>query len=176
MRTAIAALLVFVTFGFLGVAGYVGWQYISEVGPDAQRIEEASQRVEAAVAPEVLPDVRRVVADTHETLNQEIAFGRLEGLDYDEFEETVVEPVIALLEDVLADVDDAALTRDLETVIELLRIGTARQDPEALQFAHRVLHDLDYFAFNPESNGTYWGATVTLEGEDNPAQQYLADD
>lgn len=175
-RRIVPVLVVLVTLGIIGGGAYVAYSMLMGTGgPEDEDVARASQQVEDAVDDDVIDEVREVIADTHEELNQAFGYGGLEDPDYTEIERETVAPVQGRLADILEEVDDPALERDLESVRRFLEIGIERGDDQALAFAHRVLHDLDYFAFNPNGDGHYWGATITLEGEDNETQTYLSE-
>jgi hypothetical protein len=175
-RRIIPVLVVIVALGIIAGGAYVAYSLLLGAGgPADEDVARASQQVEDAVDEEVIDDVREVIADTHEELNQAFGYGGLEDPDYAEIESETVEPVRGRLADIIEDVDDPALERDLGSVDRFLELGIERGDDQALAFAHRVLHDLDYFAFNPNGDGRYWGATITLEGEENEAQAYLSE-
>jgi hypothetical protein len=172
LRRLAPVLAVLLALATLGVVAYGVWLYTGRGGdpPDEEEVAEAAARVEDAVEPGALDEVRTAIGEIHETLNNRIGYGSLDDVDYGTFGREVAVPARRRLVGVVEQVDDAALRRDLEAVRALLRA-----EPERLKYAHRVLHDLDHFAFNPEnSSKEYWAATVLLEGRDNPAQRYLA--
>lgn len=175
-RRWLPALVMIVAIGLLAGGGYLVWSMLIEAGePDDDEVAEAADRVERSVPADTLEAARGSVGDSHARLNEHLGHGGLDQLDLAAFEADVAAPVRAELTDLAAAVDDPELRTDLETVVALLELGTAQEDLEALRLAHRVLHDLDHFAFNPDGAGRYWGATVTLEGEDNTARRYVRD-
>ncbi|MBW3576306.1 MAG: hypothetical protein KY462_00920 [Actinobacteria bacterium] len=177
-RRRLAALAaVLAALAALAALAYGGWRLVRDTlePPDRQRIEQAAERVQAAVPRDELDAVRGAVARAHQQLNADLGYGAIGSLDHGNFRRQTAGPIAGQLREVAIRVDDPAISRDLETVATLLQIGAERGDPEALQLAHRVVHDLDHFAFNPDpGQREYWGATVTLEGGDNPAQRYVA--
>lgn len=176
IRGAIAAAVALLTVGALVGGGYLAWTLLTDIAePDEDEVAEAADRVERALPAADREEAREAVARGHDQLNEHLAYGGIERLDIAAFEERVGAPMREELAAIAAAVDDTELRTDLEAVVALLEFGAQRDDPEALKLAHRVLHDLDYFAFNPDAEGRYWGATVMLEGEDNPAQAYLSD-
>jgi hypothetical protein len=58
---------------------------------------------------------------------------------------------------------------DMATLIQLAWIAKEKHDPEALKFMHRILHDLDLYAFPGEETiaGDFWGVTNTVPAKDN---------
>lgn len=60
------------------------------------------------------------------------------------------------------------LQLDMNTLIDLANIAREKHDPDALRFMHRILHDLDLYAFpNKETvQRDYWGVTNTVPSED----------
>ncbi|GLX71535.1 hypothetical protein [Paenibacillus glycanilyticus] len=60
------------------------------------------------------------------------------------------------------------LQLDMNTMIELAGIANKKHDPEALRFMHRILHDLDLYAFPNKDTvqRDYWGVTDTVPSED----------
>lgn len=177
LRRLVPVLVVLVSLGILAGGAYVAWQLLVETtsGPADEDIARASEQVQEAVGPDVIDEVRATISESHDRLNEAFGYGGLDDVDFAESEQEVADPVAERLEDLLAEVDDTSLERDLRTVIRFLEIGVERENIDALAWAHRVLHDLDYFAFNPDEEGNYWEATVTLEGEENEAQRYLAE-
>lgn len=175
-RRWVPALVMIVTLGLLAGGAYLVWSMLIEAGePDDNEVAEAADRVERSVPEGTLEAARDAVGDSHARLNEHLGHGGLDRLDLAAFESDVAAPLREELSDLAATVDDPELRTDLDTVVALLALGTEREDPEALRLAHRVLHDLDHFAFNPDRDGRYWGATVTLEGEDNAARRYVGD-
>lgn len=72
-----------------------------------------------------------------------------------------------------------SLKRDLSTFKGLLEVAAGNKLKVALLYAHRVIHDLDYWVFNAETVGggtrDYWGATITLEKEETRYHKWLED-
>ncbi len=178
MRRILPLLLVVLTLGVLGAGGYLGYRLLVDgpATPDEGDVARAAAQVEESVDEDVIDTVRETVAEAHGVLNEQLGFDRVDRVDFAEFEEEHGRPVRERIDEVLRELDDDVLRRDLGSVQELLVLGAEREDNEALSYAHRILHDLDHFAFNPdEEDANYWAATITLEGEDNEAQQYLAE-
>jgi hypothetical protein len=61
------------------------------------------------------------------------------------------------------------LQLDMNTLTELANIAREKHDPEALRFMHRILHDLDLYAFPNKDTvqRDYWGVTNTVPSDDN---------
>lgn len=176
VRRVVPAIVVVISLGVIAGGAYLGWQMLIDAGgPADEDIARASAQVEEAVDPAVIDDVRVTIAETHEELNGAFGFGGLDDPDLEELDREVARPVATRVADLAGEIDDPDLERDLSTVVRLLEVGIERGDPRALAYAHRVLHDLDYFAFNPNGDGSYWEATVTLEGGENDTQRYLAE-
>ncbi|GFP24139.1 hypothetical protein HKBW3S09_01605, partial [Candidatus Hakubella thermalkaliphila] len=74
---------------------------------------------------------------------------------------------------------DPNLKRDLIAFRDLLEVAAEEKLEVALRYAHRVIHDLDYWVFNTEtfSGGTrdYWAATITLEKKETRYHKWLQD-
>ncbi|WP_336786673.1 hypothetical protein [Paenibacillus sp. MMO-177] len=58
---------------------------------------------------------------------------------------------------------------DMNNLIELADIARKKHDPDALRFMHRILHDLDLYAFPNKDTvqRDYWGVTNTAPSGDN---------
>lgn len=56
---------------------------------------------------------------------------------------------------------------DMNNVKALVSIATTKKDLNALKYIHRILHDLDFFAYPPtgQLSTDYWGATHTAPSE-----------
>lgn len=56
------------------------------------------------------------------------------------------------------------LTTDMNNLISLLHIASEQRNLEALRYMHRILHDLDLYAFPAQGAAAtgYWGATYTV--------------
>jgi hypothetical protein len=175
-RRTLPALFVLVVLGGLGGAGFYGYSVLVGTvdGPDEAAVAEAAAAVEDAIDPDALPAVRAVVSGSHAEMNEAVGFGRLESLDVVDFRNAYGDPITAQLNEVIDQVDHETLVLDLEATRDLLAIGVETDDRDALMWAHRVLHDLDYFAFNPDEEGAYYAATATLEGDLTDAHRYLA--
>ncbi|NIK67823.1 MULTISPECIES: hypothetical protein [unclassified Paenibacillus] len=61
------------------------------------------------------------------------------------------------------------LQLDMNTLIALADIARKKHDPEALRFMHRILHDLDLYAFPNKDTvqRDYWGVTDTVPSGDH---------
>ncbi|SFF07618.1 hypothetical protein SAMN05216378_4989 [Paenibacillus catalpae] len=64
---------------------------------------------------------------------------------------------------------------DMNTLTELANIARKKHDPEALRFMHRILHDLDLYAFPNKDTvqRDYWGVTNTVPSGDNTNREEL---
>lgn len=60
------------------------------------------------------------------------------------------------------------LQLDMNTLSQLAEIARKKHDPEALRFMHRILHDLDLYAFPNKDTvqRDYWGVTNTVPSGD----------
>lgn len=175
-RRVVPVLLVLLTLGALGGGGYLAYTMLVDTvdGPDQEDVDRAAAAVEESVDEDVLATVRNVVGETHAEMNEALGYGRIDNLDIDEFSAEVGEGVHERLGEVLAEVDHDTLVEDLTTSRDLLEHGMANDDREALRWSHRILHDLDYFAFNPDEEGVYFEATLTLTGERTEAHEMVA--
>lgn len=56
---------------------------------------------------------------------------------------------------------------DMNNVKSLINIASEKYDLNALKYLHRILHDLDFFAYPPNGqlSTDYWGATHTAPSE-----------
>ncbi|WP_419872352.1 hypothetical protein [Candidatus Pristimantibacillus sp. PTI5] len=61
------------------------------------------------------------------------------------------------------------LTIDMSNLSALVAIARDKQDPQSLVYMHRILHDLDLYAFPDEDTikGDYWGVTNTAPPKEN---------
>ncbi|OMF18525.1 hypothetical protein BK133_30425 [Paenibacillus sp. FSL H8-0548] len=66
---------------------------------------------------------------------------------------------------------------DMQNLIELAAIANEKHDPDALRYMHRILHDLDLYAFPEDEsiNGDYWGVTNTAPAPDNTNYKEITD-
>lgn len=88
-------------------------------------------------------------------------------------EENIVDRVY----DIIAKIDSETLKQDLEAFVLAFSKAYEEKDVDLLIWAHRIVHDLDYWVFNYEtvSGGSrnYWGATITLGGDNAFAKTVL---
>ncbi|HEY8552052.1 MAG TPA: hypothetical protein VIL40_01170 [Thermaerobacter sp.] len=150
--------------------------------PDAQRVQAVSQSLSAAT-PEELERAEKNVRAVHERMNQIAGWGHLSLLRdrqspaWDEVRQVLEGGTLRFLRDVAPRLTPASVGRDLQAFAKALEEGYARRDADRVRVAHRIIHDLDYFVFNhetvPGGDRHYWGATITLEGEDALAQEVL---
>lgn len=150
--------------------------------PDAERIQAISQSL-AAATPEELERAEKNVRAVHERMNQIAGWGHLSLLRdrqspaWDAVREVLEGDALRFLRDVAPRLTPASVGRDPQAFAKALEEGYARRDADRVRVAHRIVHDLDYFVFNhetvPGGDRHYWGATITLEGEDALAQEVL---
>jgi len=75
----------------------------------------------------------------------------------DLFAKAKYESIITHLESV------TGITEDMNNMLQLIDIATSTKDAEALRYMHRIMHDLDLYAFHLEgrSQFDFWGSTQT---------------
>ena len=179
------------------VAGVVGWSFtpqgrswwqqrVEELGgpraPDAAQVEQVSRSLTAASAAE-LEQAKEAVRIVHERMNQIVGWGHLAALRdphspaWAAVEEVRGGATLQHLRQVAPQLRPATVGQDLEAFFRALEEGWEHRDPDRIRTAHRIIHDLDYFVFNhktvPGGSRDYWGATLTLEGEDSLAAKVL---
>ncbi|MCM3627566.1 hypothetical protein M3194_09325 [Paenibacillus glycanilyticus] len=64
---------------------------------------------------------------------------------------------------------------DMNNLTALANIAREKHDPEALRFMHRILHDLDLYAFPNKDTvqRDYWGVTNTVPSDDNENREEM---
>jgi hypothetical protein len=75
-------------------------------------------------------------------------------------------------------VKNPELEQDLKNLEALIDYAKQEHDSQALRYAHRIAHDLDYWVFNwkREREDDYWGVTHVLEGKkENTVDRFLKD-
>ena len=62
---------------------------------------------------------------------------------------------------------EPTIEQDMSNIIELVKIANDKRDLNALKYLHRILHDLDLFAYPPSGqlSTDFWGATHTAPSE-----------
>jgi hypothetical protein len=91
-----------------------------------------------------------VVADLHKTLYELTQGKDNPKIDWDAFVKQ--NATIPELFDRLAAINvNESVKADFRNVASLLRIAVARHDGQAVVYAHRIMHDLDAWVYNPDA-------------------------
>lgn len=152
--------------------------------PNDEEVEKAQQELKSIETQE-LPPIQEEVRQLHIIMNNLTGWGQLDkysdenGSGWDTVasylagEENIVDRVY----DIIAKIDSETLKQDLEAFVLAFSKAYEEKDVDLLIWAHRIVHDLDYWVFNYEtvSGGSrnYWGATITLEGDNAFAKTVL---
>lgn len=151
-----------------------------------QRTEKAEKAV-ASIKAEDLQTVKDSIHQMHEVLNQLLTYGGIKKYvsQDDETWKVFTDPQSGLtaqfkstVDELLPLIGDENLKLDLQTFQRFMEIATEMRLSISLAYAHRVIHDLDYWVFNSDADTDdvrdYWGATATLHGkEGNPYYYWL---
>mgnify|MGYP001490774210 CR=1 FL=1 len=182
MRIVVMALFAVVVMAFL-----VGCNDTPSTDPAQESLEKARSRVVETFSDEDLHTVQQAVHEMHETLNDLVGWGRIKTYvsQDDATWGPIVDPkegvAVKLIEEVdklLPLVEDETLKLDFQAFRKLIEIAAEKRLDVALMYAHRMIHDLDYWVFNVDKSSDtsrdYWGATATLHGKDgNPYYEWL---
>ncbi|MCW3490023.1 hypothetical protein [Dethiobacter alkaliphilus] len=118
-------------------------------------------------------EVSQTVTSAHNTLNNLVGWGRIERFKDPQARDWNQIGVIKVSR---SGIDNESMLKDIEVFESTLAYAIDNRDWRALVDAHRIIHDLDLWVLRGDSEPRedYWGATVTLEGKDNPVyQQYI---
>lgn len=190
-RWAVAGLAALVVAGMVAwsftPAGSQGWQQLLEgLGgprePDAEQMTQVSRQL-AAASSEELERAKNDVHTVHERMNQIAGWGHLSWLRdprspaWADVQEVLEGATLQFLREVAPRLQPSTVGQDLEAFFRALEDGYRQREPDLIRTAHRIIHDLDYFVFNhqtvPGGSRDYWGATLTLEGEESLAREVL---
>ncbi|ADU52052.1 hypothetical protein Tmar_1969 [Thermaerobacter marianensis DSM 12885] len=190
-RWAVAGLAAVVVGGavawFFTPGGVQRWQQVMDNlrgprEPDSERVEAVTRSL-AAATPEELDRAQNDVRAVHERMNDIAGWANLSRLRdprnpaWDDVREVLEGATLQFLRQVAPRLEPETVGQDLEAFVKALDEGYAQRDPERIRVAHRIIHDLDYFVFNhatvPGGSRNYWGATITLEGDDALAREVL---
>ncbi|ADI02695.1 hypothetical protein [Syntrophothermus lipocalidus] len=150
------------------------------------RHTEAVEKAISSIKPEDFQSVNSFVRQAHFQLNDLVASGHYKRFTDNStwasnskeylWETRVKEYVsgegelnlVTRPREVAEKVGSEDLKADLEAFARMLEFAYEKKDVQLLILAHRIIHDLDYWVFNNETfeSRDYWGATVTLEGQD----------
>ena len=162
--------------------GALGWQLMIWNRPISAPPEQVDVH-NAAVLDSVQDSkaVAQYVSDIHDKLNTlacytEPSLYSAEGAGW-LFLKQNMSIINGRLESIKPLVEAAAFLEDIDNLSALLNIALEQKEYDALVYAHRIIHDLDYYVFKsplslaePSDN---WGATVTLEGLNSSAKRWL---
>lgn len=151
-----------------------------------QRTEKAEKAV-ASIKAEDLQTVKDSIHQMHEALDQLLTYGGIKKYvsQDDETWKVFADPQSGLTAQFTSTVDkllpligDENLKLDLQTFQRFMEIASEKRLSISLAYAHRVIHDLDYWVFNSDADTDdvrdYWGATATLHGKaGNPYYYWL---
>lgn len=164
------------------IVGALGWQLIIRNQLNSAPPEQ--MEVHNAVILDSVQDSKAVaqyVSDIHDRLNTlacytEASLYSAEGAGW-MFLKQDMSIINGRLDSIKPLVEDAAFLEDMDNLSALLNIASEQREYDALVYAHRIIHDLDYYVFKsplslaePSDN---WGATVTLEGLNSAAKRWL---
>jgi len=159
----------------------------------SQKVEDTDQRTEkaekavASIKAEDLQTVKDSIHQMHAVLDQLLTYGGIKKYvsQDDETWKVFTDPQSGLTAQFKSTVDkllpligDENLKLDLQTFQRFMDIAAGERLSIALAYAHRMIHDLDYWVFNSDADSggvrDYWGATATLHGkEGNPYYVWL---
>jgi len=156
--------------------------------PKEETLQKATEKVESLIGSENLSKVGSQIRWIHSKMNRLTGWEGIKAFvsQDDETWRVFTDPEKGLaiqfrsnIESILPLVEeDEDLKTDLETFQRFIDIATEMKLDIALVYAHRIIHDLDYWVFNcktvSEGSRDYWGATATLEGKaGNPYYTWL---
>jgi len=177
VRIGVMALLAVAVMAFL--VGCEG----PKSGPKKSVLEESLANISASDRDATEGEV----ANFHERMNDMVGWGHWRrftdksGWRAAEFEWTQLQNdiedsngLVARAREVSSKVESESLKQDLEAFARALELASETKEVNLLKFAHRIVHDLDYWLFkHGDRNPDYWGVTATLEGENSPVTKFL---
>lgn len=160
--------------------GTLGWQLLMRNAPSTELREPSIHHAAIRDSFSNLKAATGYVSQLHDELNNMVGHGDItlftpEGRGWVILEEKMPS-INTKLDRIKALGGTAPFLEDLDTFSRLLNLGLEFRDHQAMKFAHRIIHDLDYTVFESpkrESDLTYWGATITLEGRNSTAKRWL---
>lgn len=149
-----------------------------------QLVAQASGRPPVQVSmpsPQALKDAKTLVRELHTILNDMVGWRRLEHSQQSEtwweVRRLILEGYLERVREVAKAVQPNTVAQDLEAFARAVERAYRLRDTNLLILAHRIIHDLDYWVFNqprlPLGEKTYWGVTITREGNRAAARKLL---
>jgi hypothetical protein len=152
--------------------------------PEQEQTTKTAELMQTSIDSQHLEKIQAAVHQMHKKLNSLTGWGSINFFvdqsnpKWKEVEQ-LSESYGTQIEQLLPLIADQDLKRDLITFKGLLEIAAEEKLEVALRYAHRVIHDLDYWVFNsatePLGERDYWAATITLEKESTRYHQWLED-
>jgi|GEM_PF-3639054 len=135
----------------------------------------------SSTCPEQLDYVEAHIEDMHSRINGLIGWGGLYQFEspnseaWEMFDELLTE-TSSTIEKLITLIDIESIRVDLQTFHLILNHAYTKRDTAALRYAHRIIHDLNYWVFNRglrKATSDYWRATITLEGENTSISRWV---
>ncbi|GGK02267.1 hypothetical protein GCM10007063_25710 [Lentibacillus kapialis] len=106
--------------------------------------------------------IGRFVSETHDFYNETTGYGGMSSLDWKK-QTKKANTIRSTLDEKMRNVNDKALTKDLERIRELAKAVVNTENKENVRMLHRMFHDLDIALNDYNAYDVIWNATNTLE-------------
>ncbi|TFJ92737.1 hypothetical protein [Lentibacillus salicampi] len=135
-----------------------------EQATDADELpEETTEKLEEVrgTVGKEYQDIGQFVSETHDFYNETTGYGGISSLDWDR-QKDEANAILTTLDEKLPDVDNEALTNDLEQIQKLANAVVKEENTEDVRNLHRMFHDLDIALNDYHAYDKIWNATETL--------------
>ncbi len=155
----------YLLYGLVGLVSlvlivFINGHYSSASPPDEETLSEIRQSIN------ITEETQEYISLAHYNINNTVCWGGWRFLKEDTGWELIgrdeIPEAVKNVKSVLNQAQNEKLKADLEKTLYLIDKGMKLRDVGSLIDAHRILHDLDRFVFNPESGYEYYGVTKTL--------------
>lgn len=185
-RPATPAVLGALLLGMSVLAGCswaTGW--FGGQSPDEEQVRQVSESL-AATSPGQLERAKEYVHTVHQRMNALAGWGHLSDFrdrdspSWEEVRQLLEGEAVQHLRETADKIQPATVGQDLQAFVKAVEQAYATRDRDRVRVAHRIIHDLDYWVFNHSTvvggSRDYWGATITLEGDQSAAATVLAEE
>ncbi len=132
---------------------------------------QAEERDESESNNNEIRGTNQIITRVHAELNRLVGWNRYRGFSWNQ-NETLLESLIEDIESIVEVEMDEQIIKDAENTILSLKRAIDKRDTNGILFAHRIMHDLDYFANSNVADGIRY--QVTNYGDDEQINEIEA--
>ncbi len=102
--------------------------------------------------------VKKEISRLHSLLNQTVGWNGYRTFNWESGEDSIA-TMQQKVDVIKANTEDVNLKQDMAHMMASIMIGVENKDADGLIYAHRIIHDLDYFVNGANSDGVIYNVT-----------------